>query len=650
MSGKQTHDGAILGIVTAASRRHLRRSLVVRASWGGMVIGLVLGHGTSSLAGPPEDAVAKAVVRFEPLAAPPPFLENYLREATSPIHVAGTPQGTLYATTDKAGKARVWLVRNNAIVADVTAPSPREHMNVDWPGTFAFWLGPLPVVAISWKFGPSAYGNEDLGLWAAEGGGRFLGGLPQSNRSPCKAGENLPGKDCGRCGSSGVIPIDARLAGVENDRARFVQQLAATWYYYFDAAAETFEQDYLLTAKGLVPDGQARRTHNTISLPQAKERVKGLLRDYFTLAKGQSRESIAPEFLTCFEQLVDLAPDFAKGHYNVGCMNALLGNRKQAVASVTKALVLEPKYRKLARKDPDLDSVRDDPELTRVLAEPGSRVARTTGIMDVDAIARELRSSGFVAVENSLSPELRARLSDACRESAADSFLPAAVGRGKPRTHDAGVRGDVIKWLDDAEVPDRSFLAVMEELRVGLNERLYLGLLDYECHYAIFGAGAHYDKHRDSLSGQKNRLLSTVVYLNDEWAPSDGGELVRKLYGALILNELGYIVPTQFAHEKGQPVSLDMPKRVAQYLPRNRPKPFFVVHSFIVRSDHSRITHHASRILPLSSSPASWPCSSARFRLGRFATTPARSRAATGLIRWTWLSGSKNRATSPRRK
>jgi hypothetical protein len=52
-------------------------------------------------------------------------------------------------------------------------------------------------------------------------------------------------------------------------------------------------------------------------------------------------------------------------------MNALLGNRTQAVASVTKALVLEPKYRKVARRDPDLDSVRDDPELVRVLADPG---------------------------------------------------------------------------------------------------------------------------------------------------------------------------------------------------------------------------------------------------------------------------------------
>ena len=49
----------------------------------------------------------------------------------------------------------------------------------------------------------------------------------------------------------------------------------------------------------------------------------------------------------------------------------MLGNTKQAVASVTRALALEPKYRKVARKDPDLESVRDDPELARALGEPG---------------------------------------------------------------------------------------------------------------------------------------------------------------------------------------------------------------------------------------------------------------------------------------
>ena len=53
--------------------------------------------------------------------------------------------------------------------------------------------------------------------------------------------------------------------------------------------------------------------------------------------------------------------------------------------------------------------------------------------MDVDAIAGELRSGGFVAIENSLSPAVRARLDDGCRESAA--FAPAAqpgVSTGDP--------------------------------------------------------------------------------------------------------------------------------------------------------------------------------------------------------------------------
>src|SRR5664279_5523531 len=102
------------------------RSLLARRSWVGMVVILVLGHGAAGFAGPPEDAGAKAAVRFEPLSTPPPALAGRLNEATSPLHVAGTAQGTLYATTDKAGKARVWLVRNNAMVADLTAPASRE--------------------------------------------------------------------------------------------------------------------------------------------------------------------------------------------------------------------------------------------------------------------------------------------------------------------------------------------------------------------------------------------------------------------------------------------------------------------------------------------------------------------------------------------
>lgn len=334
-----------------------------------MSVFLLAGHACPTLAGAIEDAVAKGAVRFEP-AAVPPILVGRLDGATA-VHLAVGPGGALYAATGSTGKAHVWLLRNNAVVGEVIASGSREHMLVDWPASFSLWLGGLPVVAMSWKFSGTSYGIEDVAFWSVEGAGRFLGGLPGSTRSACSAGATALDASCARCPAASGIPIDLSLTSLAPDRARFIQKRAATWYYYFSAAAEVFEQDFMLTASGLVPDGSPRRTRAMMPLPQAQERVKALLHDYFQLAKTQSRQSIAPEFLTCFDQLVDLAPDFGQAHYNVGCMQALLGNEKQAVASVTKAIVLDPKYRNVARRDPDLSNVRRDPELARVLAGGG---------------------------------------------------------------------------------------------------------------------------------------------------------------------------------------------------------------------------------------------------------------------------------------
>lgn len=333
-----------------------------------VVMTLVLGPATRSMAAP-LDTAPPGALRFGPVGGPtPPALQARLPAATSPMLAAVSPNGVLYGATDQAGKARVWLLRNNAVVAELTASGSREHMHPDWSGSFAFWLGALPVVAISWKFGQDANGIEDFAFWAVEGTGRFLGGLPGSTRSACAGGE-ASGRDCVRCTAVSGIPVDLKLTALEPGRARFVQVRAAAWYYYFGGAAELFEQDFVLSTTGLVPEGQARRVRGGVPLAQVQERVKSLLRDYFRLAKSQSRPAIAPEFLSCFEQAAALAPDFGQAHYNVGCMHALLGNHKEAVTATSKALTLEPKYRKLARKDPDLASVRDDPELARLLGD-----------------------------------------------------------------------------------------------------------------------------------------------------------------------------------------------------------------------------------------------------------------------------------------
>jgi SM-20-related protein len=103
------------------------------------------------------------------------------------------------------------------------------------------------------------------------------------------------------------------------------------------------------------------------------------------------------------------------------------------------------------------------------------------------------------------------------------------------------IRGDVIRWLDDAREADHLYLTLMEGLRISLNERLCLGLFSYEGHYAIYGTGSHYDRHLDAHGGQNNRLLSTVVYLDSAWTLADGGELV--LHGSGDQPEITRILP-----------------------------------------------------------------------------------------------------------
>lgn len=176
---------------------------------------------------------------------------------------------------------------------------------------------------------------------------------------------------------------------------------------------------------------------------------------------------------------------------------------------------------------------------------------------DLDAIAGRLASSGFVVVEKSLPALLLASLDDGCRESEGAPFSPARIGRGKDRKRDGLIRGDVIRWLDEAREADHRYLTMMEGLRRGLNERLCLGLFSYEGHYAIYGTGSRYDRHLDTHAGQNDRLLSTVVYLDGAWALADGGELVLHGLGeqpaiARILPQPGLMVmflSEEFPHE-----------------------------------------------------------------------------------------------------
>lgn len=111
----------------------------------------------------------------------------------------------------------------------------------------------------------------------------------------------------------------------------------------------------------------------------------------------------------------------------------------------------------------------------------------------------------------------------------AQSFAPARIGRGAGSLRETTVRGDERCWLEPAMPAGSAYLAWMDTLRQALNRELFLGLREFEAHYAHYPPGAFYKRHVDRHRDSNARVVSSVFYLNAGWPGDAGGELV--VYG-----------------------------------------------------------------------------------------------------------------------
>mgnify|MGYP006287071371 CR=1 FL=1 len=109
-----------------------------------------------------------------------------------------------------------------------------------------------------------------------------------------------------------------------------------------------------------------------------------------------------------------------------------------------------------------------------------------------------------------------------------DNFHAAGVGRADEFAVNRNIRGDYIKWIDPQSVHPEAekLVSRIEKLKSDLNRLLFLSMVDIECHFAVYPPGAFYEKHLDQFRGRNFRKLSFVIYLNPEWQPADGGELL----------------------------------------------------------------------------------------------------------------------------
>ncbi|MDX1626935.1 MAG: 2OG-Fe(II) oxygenase [Wenzhouxiangellaceae bacterium] len=144
-----------------------------------------------------------------------------------------------------------------------------------------------------------------------------------------------------------------------------------------------------------------------------------------------------------------------------------------------------------------------------------------------DDIAEALAGPGFWVGEHAFDEaevqRLRAELD---RLVEADALRRAGIGRERDFQLDRSIRADRIHWLGAGHPEHLRFLAFAERLRLALNRRLFLGLFEFEAHFALYPPGGYYRQHTDAFRGQANRLVSLVAFLNPDWHEGDGGELV----------------------------------------------------------------------------------------------------------------------------
>ena len=144
----------------------------------------------------------------------------------------------------------------------------------------------------------------------------------------------------------------------------------------------------------------------------------------------------------------------------------------------------------------------------------------------LDALAESLSERSWWVDRCGLDAQLLAALQDELAELLdADRLHRAGIGRELDYQLATSIRRDSIVWLNRQRPVQARFLDVMEALRLRLNQSLFLGLFEFEGHFAHYPEGGFYKRHYDSFRGAANRLVSVVVYLNEDWRPGDGGEL-----------------------------------------------------------------------------------------------------------------------------
>lgn len=153
----------------------------------------------------------------------------------------------------------------------------------------------------------------------------------------------------------------------------------------------------------------------------------------------------------------------------------------------------------------------------------------STDIPDFEPLVQGVLDKGYSIFDHFLDAgEVDLMRREALQIMDSSGFRPAGIGQGSDYQQNRQIRSDYIHWIEQETLSAASqfYPTRIEQLIVYLNRTCFLGIRDYEMHFAWYDTGRFYQRHLDVFRDDSARKLSIICYLNSGWQPGDGGELL----------------------------------------------------------------------------------------------------------------------------
>ena len=146
--------------------------------------------------------------------------------------------------------------------------------------------------------------------------------------------------------------------------------------------------------------------------------------------------------------------------------------------------------------------------------------------MQDQTITANLDKFGYCVIPDFLNIDLAQQISfDFIEVEQMHFFEDASVGQGHQRR--VNIRSDQTYWLGpkNLSIAQNSLLNRVDALKQVINQDLYMGLNHFEGHYSRYQKGGFYKRHLDCFQKNNDRVISVVIFLNQNWNPEHGGQL-----------------------------------------------------------------------------------------------------------------------------